>query len=86
MLGEINVAPVDRYTLAHSAVGVLAKTMGLGAVPTFFLAVAWEFAERPLKRSYPGIFPRQTQNAVLNSVFDVGAVMVGWLVMKGLNK
>ena len=84
--GEIDGDPIDRYTLAHYAVG-----LGLGAADlpwwaaaTF--AIAWEFLERPLKDHFPGIFypsakPYTTQDTLANATCDAIAMLGGWWVV-----
>ena len=84
--GEINHAVVDRFTIAHFAVGVL---MGAGRMPwwgALAIAVGWELVERPLKRSAPQIFPHATQDTVQNAVGDAVAMMAGWVSWQVLPK
>jgi len=78
--GEINGAPVDRFTLGHALVGYLYGVAGLSVPLAFALAVAWELAERPLKRAHPEAFPHASQDSVPNALLDVVAVMVGYAV------
>ena len=69
---------INQYTIGHVASGTI---LGLARVPwwvALLSSVAFELAEKPLKRHIPEIFPDPRQDAVLNSVFDTVAVMVGW--------
>jgi hypothetical protein len=76
--GEINYAPLDRYSLAHGLVGVAAALMGLGFWSTLGIAVAWEVAEHVLKNIVPALFSYPTQDTLVNSVGDVLSTLVGW--------
>lgn len=79
-----NVAPVDRFTLGHMAVGVI---LGLRGVPWWValgITVGWELIEDPLKSSLPGIFPHASHDAPINSIIDGAAVMLGWAMMRAL--
>ena len=63
--------------------------LGFGRVPWWLaltLAVGWEFAERPLKNSFPRAFPNATQDTFANAFCDVLAVMAGWGATKLLPK
>lgn len=84
MANEINIAPVDRFTLAHGAIGLLAAA---ARIPLPWLAagaVAWEVAERPLKEVLPKLFPRQTQDSFENASVDALAMVGGWLLWYSL--
>jgi len=76
--GEINYPPVDRFTAAHYAWGVI---MGAARLPwwgALTIAIGWEILERPLKRAVPGAFPHSTQDTVANAVGDAVGMMAGW--------
>jgi hypothetical protein len=76
--GEINYAPLDRYSLLHGLVGVAAGLMGLGFWQTFAIAVGWEVVEHVLKNIVPALFAYPTQDTLVNSIGDVLSAMVGW--------
>jgi hypothetical protein len=72
----INKQPVDRFTLAHAATGAVAGFLGLPPAVVIFVAIGWEFAERPLKRRFPDAFPHPSQDSLENATLDALA-MVG---------
>lgn len=76
--GEINYAPLDRYSLFHGLVGVAAGLIGLGFWPTLGIAVGWEIVEHILKNLVPAVFAYPTQDTLVNSIGDVLSAMVGW--------
>jgi hypothetical protein len=76
--GEINYAPLDRYSLFHGLVGVAAGLIGLGFWQTFAIAVAWEVVEHILKNIVPSLFAYPSQDTLVNSIGDVLSCMVGW--------
>lgn len=76
--GEINYAPLDRYSLFHGLVGVAAGLIGLGFWQTFAVAVGWEIVEHVLKNLVPSLFAYPTQDTLVNSIGDVLSTMVGW--------
>ncbi len=76
--GEINYAPLDRYSLFHGLVGVAAGLVGLGFWQTFAVAVGWEIVEHILKNLVPSVFAYPTQDTLVNSIGDVLSAMVGW--------
>jgi hypothetical protein len=81
---EVNGAPLDRFTVGHAAVGVAYGAAGLSLLWTIALALAWELAERPMKAARPEWFPHPSDDTAQNAVVDVGAVIVGWLAVRGL--
>lgn len=76
--GEINYAPLDRYSLFHGLVGVAAGLVGLGFWQTFAVAVGWEIVEHILKNLVPSVFAYPSQDTLVNSIGDVLSTMVGW--------
>lgn len=76
--GEINGGWVDRFTLVHFCLGVVYAAAGLTWLTAALLALLWEISENPLKKRFPGIFPRATADTPVNSVSDVIALMLGW--------
>jgi len=76
--GEINYPPLDRFTAAHYAVGVI---LGAARVPwwgALIFAVGWEIIERPIKRAAPRLFPHGTQDTVPNMICDALAMVGGY--------
>jgi hypothetical protein len=83
--GEINYALVDRFTIAHGAVGF---TLGAARVPLPYaiaIAIGWELVENPLKRNFPGLFPSKTQDSLQNATGDALAMVAGWLAWRSLS-
>jgi hypothetical protein len=78
--GEINYAPVDRFSLAHGLIGVAAGLVGLGFWQTAGIAVAWEIVEHVLKNLVPSLFAYPSQDTLVNSVGDVISTLLGWAV------
>lgn len=83
---EINGAPIDRFTLAHVAVGAVYGMVGLKFPTVAFMAIGWELIERPLKRSAPGVFPNATQDTAPNAILDAGATMAGWYIGRAIQR
>lgn len=69
---------VDRYTLAHGAVGVLMGAMRFPFWAAAGTAVGWEAIERPLKDRLPDLFPYNSQDSWKNVVGDVAGMMAGY--------
>lgn len=82
----VNVAPVDRWTLAHAGFGAIYGLIKLPWWAALGLGFGFEILEIGLKRHVPAIFPRPRQDSVLNATFDVAAVMVGWGIGKALRE
>lgn len=80
--GTINGDMLDRFTLAHAAVGAVYGLAGLGGAPVVALALGWELLERPLKDAAPQLFPHATQDTAANAIADAAAVIVGWWVVR----
>ncbi|HEY4394058.1 MAG TPA: hypothetical protein VGP64_08350 [Polyangia bacterium] len=78
--GEINYAPVDRYSLAHGLIGVAAGLAGFGFWQTVGIAVGWEILEHVLKNLVPALFAYPSQDTLVNSFGDVISTMLGWAV------
>ena len=75
---EINGGLFDRYSLLHAATGAVLARHDVSAPATFLIATAFEFAENPMKKRMPGVFPVGTYDAPANMVGDVISTMVGW--------
>jgi len=74
----VNVAPIDRLSIIHTAIGVF---YGLLRVPwylTLGAAVTWEIVERQLKTHNPEVFAWPQQESFANSLMDVTVTMAGW--------
>jgi hypothetical protein len=82
--GEVNHPPVDRFTLAHAAIGAAYALLGLGLLPVVALALAWELVENPLKAWLPKLFPHATADTLPNSIGDTAAVLLGWTLARTL--
>jgi hypothetical protein len=80
--GTINGDAVDRFTLAHAAVGGFYGLTGLGWGPVVVLAIGWELLERPLKDAVPQMFPHASQDSATNALIDAAAVIGGWWVVR----
>jgi hypothetical protein len=76
--GEINYAPLDRYSLCHGLIGIAAAMMGLGFWATLAIAVGWEVVEHVLKNVVPSLFSYPSQDTMINSVGDVLSTLIGW--------
>lgn len=75
-----NQAIVDRFTLAHLAVGAVAREAGVSFAGTVVGAIAWEAFEPLVKRSIPRLFPRPTLDSPQNKIGDLAAFLGGWLL------
>jgi hypothetical protein len=84
--GEINYAPLDRYSLAHLFIGVTAGLAGLGFGQTLGIAVGWELVEHVLKNLVPSLFAYPTQDTLANSVGDVLSTLLGWAVATAIRQ
>lgn len=80
--GEINYPPVDRFTLAHLAVGFLLGAVRLPPWAIVPVATGWEVAERPLKENFPGLFPHRTQDTFANAAVDALAMIGGYYIWR----
>ena len=74
----VNKDPVDRFTLAHVAVGATYGVAGLSWPVALALTVAYELGEKMFKEQFPDIFPDASFDTVSNKVVDVAANMLGW--------
>ncbi len=75
--GEVNAVPFDRFTLAHFGAGVALGVVGAPWWVVIGGALSWELLERPLKRTFPGLFPNPSQDTTTNAVTDVAAALTG---------
>lgn len=80
--GGINRDLLDRFTLAHAAIGALYGLIGLSLPWMLVLAVGWELVEDPLKAYLPRLFPHGTSDTLRNAVGDVVAVIGGWWIAR----
>jgi len=77
----INESPVDQFTLAHGAAGVLARRMGLSFASTLALGFIWDYAVEPeLKHSNPQWFPYPSQDSANHAFIDALTPAVAWLL------
>jgi len=74
---EINLSPVDRFTLVHFGAGVGASVLGLTLEQTLALAIGFEVVEYLVKDAHPQIFPHPSQDSLPNAAVDVGAAVGG---------
>jgi hypothetical protein len=74
----INHSAVDRFTLAHGALGAAFGFVRAPVWATLVWALGWEIIERPLKDRWPHLFPHATQDTAINSIVDAAAGMAGW--------
>jgi len=81
-----NVAPIDRWTAGHAAVGAFYGAVKAPWWMALSLGVGWEVAEIGLKARVPLLFPRPSQDTVINAVFDVAAVMLGWAIAQSFRR
>jgi len=79
---EPNIAPIDRYTVAHFWLGLLYGTPSSPWYVPLGLSLLFELVERPAKAWNPEMFPAPAQDSWINSLLDTAAVMAGWAVMK----
>lgn len=83
--GEINGDLFDRFSLVHGTAGGIAHRIGLSFPATMALAIAFEFAERRMKRAAPRLFPNPTQDSPTNAFGDVIATAVGYMLSRKIN-
>lgn len=76
--GEINGDMFDRFSLLHAGFGYICGKAGVGLTGVSLLAIAWEFAERDLKKRHPSIFPHPSQDSPANAVGDVIIAIAAW--------
>jgi hypothetical protein len=76
--GEINYHLIDRFTLAHLALGLAYGGVGFGFWTALALAAAWEAIENPLKANFAFLFPHASADTLRNMLGDVSAVLLGW--------
>lgn len=79
---DVNQAWFDRFSLVHASYGAFVAKMGGRASTALLTAVAFEFAERELKRRFPDVFPNPSQDSAENMVGDVVVTMVGYFLTK----
>ncbi len=80
--GFINGNPIDRFTLAHAAVGGVYGWFGLPWSAVVALAIGWELLERPIKDAVPELFPHPSQDTAENALLDAAAVIGGWWLVR----
>ncbi len=78
MIPASNQAAVDRFTLAHAAVGYLFGRLGVDWRSAIAGAVAFEALEDGLKRMAPAVFPHAEPDSKINALADVGAFLAGY--------
>ena len=84
--GEINYAPIDRFSLAHGFIGVAAGLAGFGFWQTLGIAVGWEILEHFLKNLVPVVFAYPSQDTLVNSFGDVISTLLGWAVATAIRQ
>ena len=84
--GEINYAPIDRYSLAHGLIGVAAGLAGFGFWQTVAIAVGWELVEHVLKNLVPAVFAYPSQDTLANSFGDVVSTLLGWAMATAIRQ
>lgn len=79
---NMNIAPVDGWTLGHIAAGVVAGALRMPFGASIAAAVAYEFVEQGIERTQAGqrIFGSDGPESLVNAVVDVGVFAVGHLV------
>jgi hypothetical protein len=77
-----NEAAVDRFTLAHLALGYGLGRIGVSFPISAAIALGWELLERPLKERSPNLFPNPSQDSSPNALMDVGAVLLGHIIAR----
>ncbi len=76
----VNESPIDQFTLAHAASGILARRMGLSFVTTLVLGFVWDYAVEPeLKDSNPQWFPYPSQDSKNHAFIDALTPAFAWL-------
>jgi hypothetical protein len=83
---EVNGAAVDVFTFAHMGVGAVYAAADLPFWLVTLLALGWELAEIPLKIAHPESFPHPAQDSAANAVGDVAAVLIGWTIVRAMQK
>ena len=78
----INKDAIDRFTLAHFAVGYGLGRIGVSFPISAAIALGWELLERPLKEQRPNLFPNPSQDSAPNALIDVGAVLMGHIIAR----
>lgn len=76
--GSINGDALDRFTIAHGALGFAMGVLGAPGWAAVSWALGWELLERVLKDRIPRAFPNATQDTAPNAILDAGAVIGGW--------
>lgn len=74
-----NAAPVDGWTAVHALVGAGAGAIGLPAVPSLTLSIAYEFVEPPLEAAArAAIGMPAVPESPINRIVDVLAGAFGY--------
>lgn len=77
--GQINAAPIDRFTTLHAISGAALRAAGMPWWGALILSVAFEVAENIVQPSVPSMFPGTSpSDSLTNSVCDTAALMAGW--------
>lgn len=79
---KVKKVPVDIYTLGHMAWGGALAAMGVPFWVVVGLGVGFELLEQSMKEHFPGMFPEPIQDSIAGQVTDVGAVIVGWGIVR----
>lgn len=76
---------IDRFSLAHFAVGLAFERVGVPAAPAIASHVLWEVAEDPVvKAAFPGAFPDAGPDGFANHVSDVAFFTAGYFTAQYL--
>lgn len=82
-----NAPIISHYTLAYAGAGAMLQRLQFKWWEAAAVAVAWEIAQRPLKRQLPNLFPAgEQQDDLLGAVVDAGAMLAGWYVTSRLEE
>jgi uncharacterized membrane protein len=82
----INIAPLDRFTISHFALGYLLGGARIPAMMAIGIIIGWEFIEKPLKDQFPKWFPNPTQDTLANTSLDVLAAVGGFYFHRHLER
>ena len=88
----VNRDAIDRFTLLHLLVGfawffVFRPIPMLNSIwVVLIVSIGWELAEPLAKEWNPDVFPNPSKDSTKNKVWDVIAMVGGWLIAWGISK